>query len=355
MENSVWEISSRFAARGHEVTVLTSTRGTHPVSRLEVIGSLRVIRFVERYHLLEAPLIPRLALEAFAYDYDVMHVHGMTPTVTDLGIIMAKMMRKPVVVTYHNDIQSDFGGRLGEYLRIIHGKVSAIIMGMADMVVCTTESYGRTSPVLRHLKRGFRVIPVGVDLSKYASSQAPKRGELTKRLLFVGQLRDYKGVHVLLDALAELKAEGHPVKLEIIGTGPAEARLRQQTRDCGLDDMVAFRGNVDAAELPKRYAESDILVLPSLNRREAFGMVQLEARAAGMKVVASDMPGVSDVTRLLNGYLARPGDRNSLKRSILAAISDSAPAKRPDFPAHLQWENIVDAYESIFVELVRPG
>lgn len=355
VENSVWELSTRFAARGHEVTVLTSTRGTQPAESSETVKTLRVVRFVERYHLLEAPLIPKLALAAFGYDYDVMHVHGMTPTVTDLAVIMAKLDRKPVVVTYHNDVHSDYGGRLGVYLRKGHERFSSLILGLADRVVCTTKSYGRTSPVLTHLKRGFDVIPVGVDPARYQQESPPRPQDPTKRLLFVGQLKSYKGVHILLDVIADLESEGYPVKLDVVGTGPILPDLRKKARDLGIQNSVVFHGNVPDSDLPKRYAGCDVVVLPSLNRREAFGMVQLEAAAAGKKVVASDMPGVSDVTRIVNGYLAKPGDKESLRKSILAALADSGAGASRAFPENMRWERIVDSYESIFSQLLREG
>src|SRR5712691_8489320 len=81
VERCVYELSTRFAQHGHEITVATSTRGKIKKPHSEIIDQIRVIRFPEKYHLFEAPLIPGIALTALTEDYDILHVHGMSPTI----------------------------------------------------------------------------------------------------------------------------------------------------------------------------------------------------------------------------------------------------------------------------------
>ncbi|MGI0090770.1 MAG: glycosyltransferase, partial [Nitrososphaerales archaeon] len=83
VERCVYELSTRFVRDGHEVTVATSTRGKKPEPHSEKMDGVTIVRFPEKYHLFEAPLIPRISLMVLTEDYDILHVHGMSPTITD--------------------------------------------------------------------------------------------------------------------------------------------------------------------------------------------------------------------------------------------------------------------------------
>jgi len=121
----------------------------------------------------------------------------------------------------------------------------------------------------------------------------------------------------------------------------------------GLEQDVLFLGNVSDTELMELYATCDSLVLPSLNRREAFGIVLLEAIAAGRNVVASDIPGVNEVASLGGGYLARPNDAQSLANSILSSLQNKRhPESIRMVAKELSWDKLAAKYLSIFEELV---
>lgn len=348
VERSVTELSHRFALAGHEVTVITSSRGRHPKFSREKLGKVTVIRFPERIHLFEAPIIPHLALEVIILDYDIIHVHGMSPTITDFAVVAGKLKGKPVVLTYHNDIESDYGGRTGRVLRRIHHFLSVPVVGLSDKVIATTRSYGESSPVLNRLPKGFEVIPVGITPRRGGQGLGARKGE-DKRLLFVGQLREYKGVSYLLEAIARLRLEGMAVALDIVGTGPSMPSLKAKARDLGLSDYVAFKGQVGDKELHEHYDRSHLFVLPSVSRREAFGLVQLEAMAAGTPVVASDIPGVNEVAIRGGGRLAKPSDPVSLSNAIRASLQAEMV---PGWNKHLldahNWDGIAEKYLAMF-------
>lgn len=353
VERSVTELSNRFARAGHEVTVITSSRGKHPKFSREKIGNVTVIRFPERFHLFEAPLLPHLALEVMILDYDIIHVHGMSPTITDFAVVAGKLRGKPVVMTYHNDIESDYGGRTGRVLRRIHHYLSVPVVGLSDRVVATTRSYGESSPVLMRLPKGFEVIPVGI--TPRVGGRAPGGpGGADKRLLFVGQLRDYKGLGYLLEAVAKLRLEGTPVALDVVGTGPSMASLKAKAKHLGVGDFVNFRGQVEDVDLHRYYDESHLFVLPSVSRREAFGIVQLEAMAAGTPVVVSDIPGVNEVAIRGGGKLAKPSDPRSLSDAIRASLElRMEPGwNRVLLEAH-SWDLIAGRYLAMFESVIN--
>lgn len=354
VEKCVWELSTRFAAAGHKVTVVTSSRGGgRDHMHMANTEGIHVIRYPEKLHFFEAPLIPQIAVKGLVLDYDVLHIHGMSPTITDLGIVLAKLRKKPVVLTYHNDIESDYGGRFGRLARFLHQKLSVPIVGMSNMIVATSASYAHTSPVLTGLKHKSMVIPMGVNPEKYVGDNPVPPEAKEKRILFVGQLKDYKGVHHLIEAVAELRREGLPVNLDVVGSGPSSGKLKTKALNLGLRGPVRFWDKVNNAMLLAFYAFTDLVVLPSTNRREAFGIVQLEAMAAGKPVVVSDIPGVRDVALQGGGILARPGDVPSLKAAILKGFSSNVDEERLRrvVEAH-SWDRIAMKYLDIFKSVI---
>ena len=141
------------------------------------------------------------------------------------------------------------------------------------------------------------------------------------RLLFVGRLVYYKGLHVLLEAA------GHwPGTLMIAGEGPLEGELRARADALGFGDRVTFLGRISDEELPAYYQASDAFVLPSIARTEAFGVVQVEAMAAGLPVVSTSLPtGVPWVNQHGDsGLVVPPGDAVALGAAFRRLAEDHA-------------------------------
>jgi glycosyltransferase involved in cell wall biosynthesis len=355
VETTVAELSKRLAEKGHTVTVLTSTRGGRARYSDEIKGNVRIIRIPERLHIFEAPIIPQLAFRALFLDFDVIHVHGMSPTITDLGILVGKIKRKPVVLTYHNDAESTMEWGVAKAAARIYARFIVPLVGMADSIVCATNSYGTSSLVLKHFRARTEVIPLGVDMARFANAGPRLASNGKKEVLFVGQLKEYKGVSFLIEAIAKLRQNGTNVTLSIAGGGPSYSRLRAMVDALGIGDHVRFLGNVGNSDVADLYASCDLVVLPSISRREAFGLVQLEASAAGRAVVASDIPGVSDVTKMIGGYLAKPSDADSLALQIARALGvKHDPEKLKEAAASMSWDKVTVEYEELFQTLLGP-
>jgi glycosyltransferase involved in cell wall biosynthesis len=354
VEMTVSELSKRLAERGHEVTVITSTRGGDPRYSDKFVGKVRVIRMPERLHIFEAPIIPQIAYRALFFDFDILHVHGMSPTITDLGILVGKMRRKPVVLTYHNDAESTMEWGIAKAAGKAYARLCVPIVSMANSIVCATSSYGTSSPVLKHFRGRIEVIPLGVDTARFANTGSRLGSNRRKEVLFVGQLKEYKGVDFLIEAIAKLRQNGTSVALSIAGDGPSYPRLKAMTEAREMGDYVRFLGNVDNSELVDLYDSCDLVVLPSVSRREAFGLVQLEASAAGKAVVASDIPGVSDVNKKVGGYLAKPSDADSLALQIARALGvKQDPDKLKQAAATMSWDKVTTEYEELFQTLIK--
>ena len=353
VETFVNELSKRLALKGHDLTVVTSSRGAAAKFHRERVGRLEVIRFPEKWHMFEAPLVPKIAMSVLTREYDVVHVNGLNPTISDLAILFAKLRRKPVVLTYHNDAATSKWGRLGNLAGLVYGLFGVLVVDLADVVVCSTRSYAQTSIVLKHHMDKLKIVPLGVNAPPEGSAGPPDHPERPERLLFVGQLKDYKGVHILLDALNILIGAGNDITLDVVGSGQEAERLEAQAERLGLGRRVRFHGDAKQEDLARFYHQCDLLVLPSVSRREAFGLVILEAFSAGKPVVASDIPGVNEVTTLGGGHLARPEDPLSLARAIGVALSTPDQAEKyREFARLMSWDVVTSKYESTFNELI---
>jgi glycosyltransferase involved in cell wall biosynthesis len=357
VERFVQELSRGLVQQGHQVTVLTSSRGmeSKPSDRVGPDG-IRVIRYPEHFHLFEAPLIPSVSFRILGMDFDVLHVHGMSPTITDLSVLMGKIKRKPVVVTYHNDAETTMDWNIADAAAAGYAWLSVGVLGLANTVVCSTRSYAESSPVLSRIPGRFVVVPLGVESGRFSGRATQSAGETKGKLvLFVGQLKDYKGVDVLIRAIAKLRAEGNDISLRVVGEGPRLVNYRRTADGLRLNGGVKFLGNVDDEALIDLYSQCDLFVLPSTSRREAFGLVQLEAVAAGKRVVGSDIPGAGEVTRMIDGFLVKPNDHVALAQEILRAVSMPHDREMLQEKARfLSWTKVVSSYDKIFESLVQP-
>lgn len=335
------------------MTVATSTRGKKAEPQSEEIDGITVFRFPERYHIFEAPLIPKVAMMALTQDYDLLHVHGMSPTITDLSILYASMRGKPIVLTYHNDAESHSWGPIARLAAFAYASLVSFVIRKANVVVSSTHSYADTSVALKLSLKKVQVIPMGVDSSKYDQAELDINDSASHNLLFVGQLKEYKGVNVLLDAISMINSTGNRVNLNIVGTGPELENLKRKAKTLGIENSAHFLGNVSDKELLRLYSTCDSVVLPSLNRREAFGIVLLEAMAAGKNVVASDIPGVNEVATKAGGLLAKPNDAKSLANSITKSFSRKNHfAMIRQVAQDHSWDKLAAKYDAIFHELI---
>jgi rhamnosyl/mannosyltransferase len=143
---------------------------------------------------------------------------------------------------------------------------------------------------------------------------------------FVGRFVRYKGLSVLVDALARLDN----VHALMVGDGPLRPHTEEHARAAGVADRMHFLGNVDELGKIRRLAMMDVLALPSVDTTEAFGVAQIEAQLMGVPVVASRLPtGVTDVTiENETGLLVPPGDPAALAAAISRLIVDRDLAAR---------------------------
>jgi rhamnosyl/mannosyltransferase len=157
---------------------------------------------------------------------------------------------------------------------------------IADHVVVSTPSYGQR--LGRFVDRGkLSVIPWGVDYKQFYS---PPEKDSPFTVIFLGQMRPYKGLPVLLEAVRDLDG----VRVWVIGDGHSAQEYHELATSLGLAD-INFWGRLPDNQMIDLMKQAHVIVLPSITRSEAFGIALLEGMAAGLVPVASHLPGVADV------------------------------------------------------------
>lgn len=315
IENYLRWLAEGQAARGHEVMVLvTNPAGMKTVVREE--NGVRVIRAARLATVASTPLSVALAFLLAQQRPDIVHLHFPYP----LGEISQCLLRRgrATVMTYHSDVIRQAG-----ILRF-YNPLLRHILRQVDRILPTSEPYIHSSPYLRPLSERCTVIPLGINVERFSHPQPQRVAAIRRRypsplLLFVGRLRYYKGLPILIEAMRKVQAT-----LLIVGTGPEAAALGDLAYLAGVSDRVHFLGDVSDANLPAYYQAADIFVLPSSHRSEAFGIVLLEAMASSTPVISTELgTGTSWVNQHgKTGLVIPPRDVDALITAIQRLLAD---------------------------------
>lgn len=280
-------------------------------------------------------------------EYDVVNLHGPAPAFSDL-ILMAwqtvpEARRPALVYTHHADIAAVGGARLwGAYHHVHRWLIRA-----ADQVIVSSDGYRR---ILREAgPRTISVVPLagahdaGTDLTIHL----PRPSRFT--VAFVGRLRPYKGVDVLLRAAAELP----DIDFDVVGTGHQGAQLRDLARRLRLSN-VRWHGALDNSGRDAVLRRAHAVALPSLTRSEGFGMVLVEGMRAGCVPIASDLPGVREVAGE-TGLLVKPGSVRSLVEALCFLRDDQGEWTRRSLASRqtatrYRWDGTVLGYHRALSE-----
>ncbi len=215
---------------------------------------------------------------------DVLHFHFPYPW-GELALLQARP-DVPTVVTYHSDIVRQKAALAGykPFLERFLDRVDLIIASSPNMIEHSTFLSARADKC-RHVDFGLHVERIAQDEAAEQRARTLRAEHPGRRIvLFVGRLVYYKGADVLVRAMEHVDAD-----LVMIGRGPLEPELREIAVARGMGERVRFLAPVDDAELAAWYRAADVFALPSVARSEAFGLVQIEAHAAGTPVVSTDL------------------------------------------------------------------
>ena len=340
--------------RGHDVTIVTSrfrqgeAENAPGVVR---IGYNIMVPFNGAFVDLAVGVRLKAQLRSLmrAYDFDVVHVHA--PLVPTLPLLAVQAAECPIVGTFH------MTGTHSRMLEWVSGMFHPIVRRLHARVAVSQTARDFTA---HYFPGDYRVIPNGVDVERFHPAIPPIerwRDPDHENLLFVGRLDPRKGVQLLVDSMPEV-VERTRGRARLLLVGDSYLRLKYQASIPGsMRKHIHFIGHVPSHELPRWYATGDVFVSPATGN-ESFGIVLLEAMAAGRAVVASDIPGYrSVVTPDVNGVTFPPGDRAALARTLARLVND--PEHRVLLGARgraraqeFAWPRVTDRLEAVYREVV---
>lgn len=350
-------LREQFVARGHEVRIVAPASkrinepdvviiGKRPVS-LPVSGSLARISLSLT---LGTPVRNLLAEQQF----DVVHVHE--PFMPVLPILFLRYSDAVNVGTFHATREKGqffytWGKRhLRRWIRRLDGKI-AVSTAAAGYIEQYFPGY-------------YNIIPNGVDIEHFAKPAAPFEEFQDSKLniLFVGRPEQRKGLDYLLQAFAQVKAKRADTRLIVVGAGKFD-RYERIVKSMRLHDVV-FRGYAAYEDLPRYHQTSHVYCAPNTGF-ESQGIVLLEAMAAGLPIVASNIEGYAGVlTHGVEGLLVLPGDDEGLADALLQLLGDAERRKRmaeqgrkraEEFSWHRVAQQILSYYERLLHERAPAG
>lgn len=350
VQGHVLSLSSHLQDLGCETRVVAPCDATPPAPEVISIGGSRPFDAngsIARLALGPGPFV-RVGRTLAAEKFDLIHIHEpFQASASIFALIQAG--RTPVVATFHAAAEE-----LDHYKRF-----RAILMPLWRKI----DLRAAVSPAAAELARKYfggeyRILPNGVELERFAECEPSQREPSDFVVLFVGRLEPRKGCEVLLRSWAAIESSVSNARLWIVGTGPQESELREFASNARLR-KVEFLGSVGTSELRRRFKGADVFCSPAVGG-ESFGIVLLEAMAAGTPVIASDLPGYSSVVAGGAGILFPPGDADSLTRAVVSLSGDhessaALAANGKKRAAEFDWVRLANNVLAVYEETLTMG
>lgn len=338
-------VAERLAECGHEVTVLTSRHEKH-LPKKEMIKGVRVVRRPVLLKIGKGVLMPTFWLDAIVQSLKHDSVNPHLP-LADIGLSSLFIPKKKLVTTYQCDINLGFK-KLERFLTKTSLGLMRVALSRSSDIVVLSSDYFENSKMKKFQDKAIQVYPPidAKDFKRIDSFALRKKLEIddqTKIVGFVGRIVYEKGIQYLIESISFLKEKYPKLKIVIVGDhskvagGGVKDELDKYIKK--YPGKIVFTGYLSDEELNQFYSMIDILVLPSIDPLEAFGMVQVEAMLCGSPVVASDLPGVREVVKRTGyGLLSKPKDAKDIAKKILDVLEN--PSKY-----HPEREKVIDIFD----------
>jgi glycosyltransferase involved in cell wall biosynthesis len=317
VETRALELGRYLAARGQEITVLTSREPN--TQKTQEKDKILIRRSTPLLSIFNTLLAPGILYDLLTLDYDLIDLNLPDPLNSIWALIASIIRGKPLIATYHADIIRS-GPVYAPFLQL-YNPLQHLLLKRCARIIVTSNTYARESKTLAAHMNKTVVASNFIDPKKY-NTRIPrekareKLGLQKPTILFVGRLVPYKGLHNLIAAASTLP----DADFLIVGEGPLEKNLKEQAQKIGARN-VRFEGKADTEMLPAYYRAADILALPSVTRQEAFGIVLVEAMASGTPVISTNFSGMPYVIGD-SGLLVNPENPGELAAAIRKLLSD---------------------------------
>ncbi len=355
IEQVIYQLCVGATRRGIETEVLTLSRDKAETESEIVIEGHRVIRARLDFEIASTGFSHSVfgKFRELAAQADVIHYHFPWPfmDVVHFATGVARL-NKPTVVTYHSDIVRQ------KLLLQFYRPLMHRFLGSVDRIVASSPNYLATSSVLARHAEKVVVIPYGLDKSgaSYPLPEAERLADWRRRVgekffLFVGVLRYYKGLHILLDA-----ACGCDYPIVIVGAGPIEAELKEHARRNGLHHVI-FLGALSDIDKAALLTLCHAIVFPSHLRSEAFGISLLEGAMYGKPMISSEIGTGTSFINIDNetGRVVPPSDPAAFRAAMDFLWNNPAAATEMGRRAAARYEELftADRMAEGYVQLYR--
>lgn len=363
IEQFTRSLSEAQVANGNEVVCLVHNHKRSLKTHRTKIRGVEVIRVPVIATLLFSPIALTypavLSATLKAFKPTIVHVHMPNLSVFWLLPLMSKTGAK-IVVHWHADVMFGDSRFLMRLAYSLYGPLEKLLLKHSAKIIATSPVYADTSRVLAGFKSKTVVVPLGLEdmaSGPVDLNEVPQVKNEEFQLICVGRFSYYKGHRILLDAIRDIEG----VKLVLVGKGPEEEAIRTRIARNSIASVVEIKQGLSDANLLKLLEASDCLVLPSIERTEAFGVVILEAMRAAKPVIASRVEGSGMgwvVDNGVTGLLVTPGNVSELIKAICELRDDRLRAEQMGESGRLRFldkfviHKIVDSVESIYAEIL---
>ena len=342
VQSHVRSLGDVLRAREHDVTVLAPYRSRPPQDQDQTAGARRIAKaFGVPANGSVAPVAfgpvaaaaVRKALSAI--EPDVVHLHE--PLIPSLSLLALWNSRAPSVGTFHAAAEESLGYRIAS---------PALQRAARRLTIRTAVSDAARELISRYIPGDYTLTPNGVDTRRFATAEPLLQGE-RKRVVFLGRIERRKGLEVLIQAMTRLR--DLDVELVVGGSGPEEKAARALAER--LQVNATFLGRVPDEDVPGLYRSADVYCAPGLGG-ESFGIVLVEAMAAAVPVVCSDLPGFRAVAGGA-AELVPPGQAGLLADALRKTLLDEAGAERMGkmsarMASAYDWSRLVVGVEALY-------
>ncbi len=361
-------LAEAFVARGHQATILTSQFDRN-LPKNETINGVDIVRVPVLFRISKGVIMPAFGYMAtkLVLEHDVIQLH--LPQFDAAGVALrGRLFRKPTIITYHCDLKMPKGflPQIANQSVLFMNELAAFF---AHKIVTYTRDYAENSSYLRRYLKKLSVIlppvilpqPNAEMIEKFQIKNNPKNSKPV--IGMAARFATEKGVEVLLNALPDVLNEFPNAQVQfagpfdnIIGEEQYFKRLEPKIEAFINSGNWRFVGVLNPEEMAAFYPNLDVLVLPSLNSTEAFGLVQIEAMVNGVPCVASNLPGVRQPVKMhAMGEIIEIGNSKALATALIKILKN--PQKYINDPQKIlnqyQPDLVAEEYEKIFAQISK--
>ena len=351
-------LADQFVNMGHQVRILAPCSDKKACLDTQwVIPFGRVVSFPHNGSIVAITLswwaINKVRSTLAKEEFDIIHLHEpICPLLPWMVLYLSKSVN---IGSFHAYYESSFWYWVGR--RTVLGPIFGRLQGKVAVSEAAKECANRYLPADYHL------IPNGIDVERFSNDVSPIADFCDDKLniLFVGRLEERKGIAHLLQAYEQVKRECPGSRLIVVGprsTSSTNGRhdFEQEVASRGVKDVV-FAGYVSEADLPRYYHAADVFCAPAIGK-ESFGIILLEAMAAGKPIIASEITGYSQlVTSGEEGLLVPPKDKEALAQALISLLGDQSlrhqmGARGKRKAGKYSWKNVAQQTLDYYAQLL---